>query len=349
MRTLKAAGSSSSTVVLVVILIVVASIIAAVIAMFILVRFLEKRRKLRAEAIVQAGSTLNEGVRRRRRRFSETEYGNLPRVESKRVRRFSAGEDHWAVTLRGVDEQITAVTEQVIEDRVDEVVDKQIQEIVERVEDRVTLTVDDSVEDIIVSPTSVQELVDKHIDERVTDVLVDLPKGAQDSQTELQIEDTTDEVVQTDPDFRVEVNEDFRRVPKADQQTQTEELDDDILTTSPLPLLYSSPPLGVYDSWHDCNVQFQLVDRSRDERDDEMTNDKGIDYVTYEIVDEDIMTTSPLPLLDSSPASRSDSDQPSRQWQDQLRTSHSIRPFSHPIPINDDCVSEQNSLQSPRI
>lgn len=85
MRHLLASKSSSSISLLVIILIIVAVIIAFVIAVFILFRFLEKRRRLQGDAALAAGgTTLAKNPKGRRRKFSTTVYADLPTVLSKR-------------------------------------------------------------------------------------------------------------------------------------------------------------------------------------------------------------------------------------------------------------------------
>lgn len=145
MRTLKASGSSS-TVVLVVVLIIVACIIATVIAIFLLVRFLERRRKLRRDAVVRAGSTLNEGIHRRRRRFSETEYGDL--ALSKRPRLFE-GDDDWSKAMRSMEgkleEKVTEHVVEVVDEHLSDVVDARMNEVDEHVQNVVDARLDEAV------------------------------------------------------------------------------------------------------------------------------------------------------------------------------------------------------------
>lgn len=100
-------AKSASTTVLVVVLIVIAIVIASVIGLFILVRFLEVRRKMRQDARVEAAKSVGNTKRNHRRRFSQTEY-DLPRSDTKRFRRFSTDggsqEDRWGHLLDDVDD-----------------------------------------------------------------------------------------------------------------------------------------------------------------------------------------------------------------------------------------------------
>ncbi len=116
MRKLQQAGSSKT--VLTIVVICVAGLIATVVAIFIIVRFLEVRRRNRGDAAIQAGKSMGRD-KRHKRRFSQTEYDDLPSIKS-RKRRFSTGEhsDVWGNLIDAtISEESTAVTTIEIDDK----------------------------------------------------------------------------------------------------------------------------------------------------------------------------------------------------------------------------------------
>ncbi|RYE12962.1 MAG: hypothetical protein EOP45_22000, partial [Sphingobacteriaceae bacterium] len=93
MRKLTQAKSDSSKTVLTVVVILVASVIASAVGVFLTVRFFEKRRRLRGDAAIEVGKSMNKKNARHKRRFSQTEYDTLPLSDNVRKRRFSTGHD----------------------------------------------------------------------------------------------------------------------------------------------------------------------------------------------------------------------------------------------------------------
>ena len=85
-------------------LIVATCIIAAIIASFMGFRIVQNYRKRRRESVKDLGGDILGDISDRKRRFSMTEYDDLPTLDAmKRQRRFSQDiEDDWITSLKAL-------------------------------------------------------------------------------------------------------------------------------------------------------------------------------------------------------------------------------------------------------
>ena len=85
-------------------LIVATCVIAGIITSFLVFRFVQNYRKRRRESVKALGEDMLKHVTDRKRRFSMTEYDNLPTLDvMKRQRRYSQDiEDDWITCLKAL-------------------------------------------------------------------------------------------------------------------------------------------------------------------------------------------------------------------------------------------------------
>ena len=185
MRKLTQTNSDSSKTVLTIVVILVAGVIATAVGVFLTVRFLEKRRRLRGDAAIEAGKSMNKKNARHKRRFSQTEYDTVPLSDNVRKRRFSTGHDvgdRWGnlmdVTLPDDDEYHTPDVIVKYDDKTTEVVidhldDDQISDVVYDNADTNNMTkvvIDDGIKsDITVNVNSDDNTIKRVVIEQIDD------------------------------------------------------------------------------------------------------------------------------------------------------------------------------------
>lgn len=85
-------------------LIVATCVIAGIVTSFLVFRFVQNYRKRRRESVKGLGGDIIRHITDRKRRFSMTEYDNLPTLDvMKRQRRYSQDlEDDWITCLKAL-------------------------------------------------------------------------------------------------------------------------------------------------------------------------------------------------------------------------------------------------------